>query len=232
MQIFVVRHGLSQANVEGVIQGYSDSPLSDTGRAQADLLGRYLQREGIVPEIIFSSPLRRAHETAQIISAAIKPQPPVEPVDGLKEVDVGELSGLSLEDAFRKYPDRWAPDVNQWLDFSNFSGESKEQLFERVDNAVMPIMQGWDDLLADRTILFVTHAGAMRPLLKHLLGARGDLMFFTFGNCCHARLEYREVRDDVRRVLSDLVRIEKVAALMGEKAPLRDVEDPVGRGIG
>ena len=102
----------------------------------------------------------------------------------------------------------------------------------RVRVAVAPVMEQWDDLLADRTILFVTHAGAMRPLLKYVLGATGDFMFFTFGNCCHVKVEYGEARDDVRRVLSDLIRIEKVAALMGEKTPCREFEDPVSKGIG
>jgi broad specificity phosphatase PhoE len=232
MQVYVIRHGLSQANEEGIIQGLADSPLAGIGRAQADLLGRYLRRSGVHPEEIFSSPLRRALETAESIAGVMDPAPPVRAVEGLTEVDVGALSGLPLEEAYAKHPEKWAPDVNKWLDFSNFGGESFEKFFGRVESAVRKIMSEWDDLLADRTVFFVTHAGTMRPLLRTLLNAEGDFMYFTFGNCCHVRIEYRRVRDSVRRVLSELVRIEHVAVCMGEKNPGADVEDSIGRKIG
>jgi len=232
MQVYVIRHGLSRANEEGIIQGLADSPLSDIGRAQADLLGRYLRRNGVHPEEVFSSPLKRALETAQLIAGAMNPVPPVRAVEGLTEVDVGMLSGLPLEEAYSKYPEKWAPDVNKWLDFSSFGGESFEKFFARAESAVRDIMREWDDLLADRTAFFVTHAGTMRPLLRTLLNAEGDFMYFTFGNCCYVRIEYRKVRDSVRRVLSDLVRIEHAAACMGEKNPSADVADSIGRKIG
>ncbi len=232
MQVYVIRHGLSQANADGVIQGFADSPLAVAGKEQAGLLGRYLKRENVVPEIIYCSPLLRAFETAGQIAGAYDPSPPIHKVDGLKEIDVGKLSGMSLEDAYRSNPTGWTPDVNKWLDFSAFGGESCDDFFERVGGAVREIVSGWDDLLADRTIFFVAHAGSMRPLLKYLLDADGDFMFFTFGNCCHVRVEYREVRGSVRRALSDLVRIEKVAQIMGLENPCADTEDTVGSKIG
>jgi alpha-ribazole phosphatase len=232
MKLYVIRHGLSMANADGVIQGHANSNLSDVGEKQADLLGRYFNAEGVSPEVIYSSPLERAHATARTIAHRLDPSPPVVTIDELKEVDVGTLSGLSLDDAYEMYPTRWAPDVNKWLDFSGFGGESFDEFFKRVGDAVRKLMDEWEDPLADRTIFFTAHAGTMRPLLKTLLDATGDFMFFTFGNCCHVVIEYREVRGSIRRVLSEFMRIETVAELMGEENPAEGTEDTVGKKIG
>lgn len=232
MKLYVIRHGLSMANVDGVIQGHANSDLSQIGTRQAELLGRFFNSENTVPDAIYSSPLERAHATARMISKQLDSAPAVVTIDDLKEVDVGALSGLALEEAYDKYPTRWAPDVNKWLDFSGFGGESFDDFFKRVGNAVSELMEEWEDPLADRTIFFVAHAGTMRPLIKTLLKSDGDFMFLTFGNCCHAVIEYREVRGAIRRVMSDLIRIETVASLMGEKNPAEGTEDTVGKKIG
>jgi len=232
MKLYVIRHGLSVANANGVIQGHANSDLANYGLRQADLLGRYFNAENINPEVIYTSPLERAHATARGIAGRLDPSPPVVTIDGLKEVDVGALSGMSMEDAYAKYPAGWAPDVNKWLDFSGFGGESLDEFFKRVEESVRKVMNEWDDPLADRTIFFTVHAGTMRPLLKTLLNASGDFMFFTFGNCSHAVIEYRELRSGIRRVLSDLVRIETVARLMREENPAEGTEDTVGKKIG
>ncbi len=217
MKLYIIRHGLSEGNAAGVIQGHSDSPLSDTGKIQADLLGRYLRREGIHPERIYTSPLTRAHQTAEAIAGSLDPVPPVDKITGFMEVDVGELSGVSLEDAHAKYPEEFAPDVNRWLDFEAFGGEGFEQFYERVGSSVTEIVKKWDDPFADRTFFFVSHAGVMRPLLKTLLDAKSDLMYFSFGNCCLVKVEYRNVKDKVRKVLVDVLQIEKIAELLGEE---------------
>jgi broad specificity phosphatase PhoE len=232
MHLYIIRHGLSQDNQKGFIQGHADSPLSDAGRAQANLLGRYLEREKINPEMIYSSPLKRAHETSTIISQALSSKPAVIDIEGFKEVDVGRLSGLTIEQAHEIYPGGWSTDINRWLDFSRAGGEGFDEFFLRIENTAVEIIKNWDDLLADRIILFVTHAGVMRPLLRKLLNTSGDFMYFTFGNCCHVRVEYRPVGNGVRKVLSDLIRIEKVAQIMGEKEPACEIEDSIGKKMG
>ncbi len=232
MLIYVIRHGLSEGNAAGVIQGFADSPLTDIGRSQAKLLGRFLRRENVSADTIYSSPLKRALETAEIIADELDPIPAVRPVGGFMEVDVGTLSGMSLEDAHAKYPNGWAGDINKWLDFRIAGGEDFDGFFARVREAADEIIESWGDPLADRAFMFVTHAGVMRPLLKSLLNGEGDFMYFTFGNCCHVKIEYRDIRGGVRRVLSELIRIERVAGLMGEKVPGSDIEDPVSRKMG
>ena len=69
MNLRLIRHAESIANVEDRWQGRVDFPLSVTGRLQADLLGSTLECEGYIPSHMYTSPLSRALETAQIISA-------------------------------------------------------------------------------------------------------------------------------------------------------------------
>ena len=231
MQIFAIRHGLSQANQEGVIQGHSDCSLSEPGIAQAELLGRYFKREGILPDVIYTSPLQRAHHTAKLISKNLGDRPDVIPVNGLMEINVGELSGVSMEQALGRYPDGWSGDINKWLDFSRAGGESFDDFFGRVSDTISELTANWH-FLSEKTIFFVAHAGVLRPLIKTLLATDSDMMFFTFGNCCHVRMAYREVSGGIRRVMSDLVTIETVAQLMGVEIKQEKARDSVGEKMG
>jgi broad specificity phosphatase PhoE len=219
MDIYVIRHGLSEANQSGLIQGQTDSPLTPTGQEQARLLGRYFESRKIVPDIIYSSPLGRAFTTASLIASQICSGVPVEKHPGLMEIDTGRLSGLSLEEAYVNHPDEFAPDVNRWLEFSAFGGESFEEFFGRVDTAAKSITCDWD-LLCARKIMFVVHAGVMRPLLKSLLDARSDFMYYSFGNCTHLKLVYRPARNSVRKIIEYVLRLEQVADLLGTKVPV------------
>jgi broad specificity phosphatase PhoE len=231
MKIYAIRHGLSLANLQGVIQGHSDTGLADSGIAQAKLLGKYFNREGIHPDVIYTSPLQRAFNTASLIAENLDNKPDVVPQNGLMEINVGKLSGVSMEEALKRYPGGWSGDVNKWLDFSLAGGESFYGFFDRVSTAVNELIENWD-LLEARTVFFVAHAGTLRPILKTLLATESDMMFFTFGNCCHIKLEYRLVSNGIRRVMSDLVTIDTVAALMGEKLPSENTKDTVGEKIG
>lgn len=69
--LYFIRHGLSEANVQGVATGSTDTPLTQKGREQADTAGRQAKQENLVFDIILSSPLSRAHDTAQAIATHV-----------------------------------------------------------------------------------------------------------------------------------------------------------------
>ena len=66
--IFIIRHGQTELNSRMLLQGRSDHPLNETGRQQASEAGRLLRREGIVFTRVYSSPLIRAVQTAELVA--------------------------------------------------------------------------------------------------------------------------------------------------------------------
>lgn len=95
--IYLVRHGQSRANAEGILAGHLDSPLNSIGRQQAKELGELAKNAGLRFDHIYCSPLIRAKETAQIIAKLTdSPEPIV--LDELIERDFGILTGRSYLD--------------------------------------------------------------------------------------------------------------------------------------
>ncbi len=91
MKIYLVRHGQTDYNLRNLLQGSTDNPLNETGRQQARHLARVLAD---VPfEVIYSSPLKRALETAEIIRESNVNRPPILLDERLREIDMGEWEG-------------------------------------------------------------------------------------------------------------------------------------------
>ncbi len=101
MEILVIRHGQSQADLEDRHEGRADFPLTDLGKKQARLAAGWI-KEHYPPEFILASSLKRAFSTAQIISEAV--QAPLESEPLLMEWDNGKLAGLLREEAKKLYP--------------------------------------------------------------------------------------------------------------------------------
>jgi broad specificity phosphatase PhoE len=103
---YLVRHGQSAGNDRGVVQGHTDLPLTDQGRAQAAATGRWFRDKQV--DAILASPLLRARETAEIIaSEAGLDLSAIILADGLKELDTGIFSGKSFEEVSRTHRDAW-----------------------------------------------------------------------------------------------------------------------------
>ncbi len=101
MKLILVRHGQTESNRLGKIQGVNKAPLTCLGREQARLLGRALALDA--PFALYSSPLLRAMQTAQAVGALSDTQP-VE-IEDLAEMDVGEFEGLSGPQLRERFPD-------------------------------------------------------------------------------------------------------------------------------
>ncbi|HSI21359.1 MAG TPA: histidine phosphatase family protein [Verrucomicrobiae bacterium] len=87
--IYLVRHGQNEDNIEGILNGHRDRPLTELGREQARTVAKKLKDNGI--QVIYSSPLKRAHETAQIIGSLLGL--PVTVLPDLIERDFGCMTG-------------------------------------------------------------------------------------------------------------------------------------------
>jgi broad specificity phosphatase PhoE len=152
--LYVVRHGQSDWNAANRFQGHVDRPLTDLGREQADALARELAEKAL--QGIYSSPLRRALDTATAVAAGRELE--VVADDGLREVDVGSWAGLTRAEVEERYPGefrRWVEGGDGWED-----GETYEQMSARVLACVVRIA----DLHEGGEVLVVSHGGPIRAL--------------------------------------------------------------------
>jgi broad specificity phosphatase PhoE len=155
-ELILIRHGESVWNVEGRWQGQADPPLSERGRSQArDAVQRIA---GLEPEALYSSTLRRAHETALILGRGIDLEPRVEP--RLREFNVGVWSGLTKPEIEQRWPGQYARFSFRELDFRPGGGESPRELMARVHQALDEIAHRH----AGQRVLLVSHGGVAKSL--------------------------------------------------------------------
>ena len=145
--LLLVRHGETDWNAEGRLQGHTDRPLSDYGRRQARRLAEELEGEEL--EAIYSSDLARAHETAEIVGERLGLPISLEPA--LREKDWGSWEGL---DAVER-------------DRVEFVGESTEAHQERMLRALRRIAELHP---GNGRVLVVTHGGSMRRVQTAAMG--------------------------------------------------------------
>ena len=145
--LLLVRHGETDWNAEGRLQGHTDRPLSDYGRGQARRLAEELEGEEL--EAIYSSDLARARETAEIVGVRLGLRVALEP--DLREKDWGTWEGLSAVERDRV----------------EFVGESTEAHQERMLRALRTIAERHP---GNARILVVTHGGSMRRVQTAAMG--------------------------------------------------------------
>ena len=175
-KIFLVRHGQDEDNLNGILNGRRDTPLTGLGKQQAEIVAQKLQLLKI--EVIFSSPLIRANQTANIIATALNIKNIILN-DNLIERDFGILSGCSLSDIPKLSSNIVKGDkVNYFLDGDGV--ETFETLYERASLLLNHVRSSY----IDKNILFVTHGdiGKMIYASFHGLGWNKGLLTPYFQN--------------------------------------------------
>ena len=159
--ILRARHGETDGNREGRFQGHADPPLNETGREQALTLAGVLAGRELAA--VYSSPLRRALETAQVVAAAYRLEPVL--VEGLREVDVGAWSGLTRAEVEQRFPEQYA----RWLDYGQGweDGETYAAMGGRAVAALLEIAAAHEGERA----LAVTHGGPIRAACAFAAGS-------------------------------------------------------------
>jgi broad specificity phosphatase PhoE len=136
--IFLARHGETAYNREGRFQGQQAIPLNDTGREQAAELAQRARAYGF--RALWSSPLLRARETADIVAAAIGLQPREDP--RLMETDAGDWTDRSFGEVIAEAPEQFAAFASADPGFAFPGGESFADQEVRVEEALRDVEAG------------------------------------------------------------------------------------------
>jgi probable phosphoglycerate mutase len=175
VRLLLVRHGESEWNAKGLLQGQADPPLSKLGRRQAAHVAARLVDEGV--DFVVSSDLERAVDTASALATSIGL--PVVTRTDLREVDLGSWTGISRREVERDQAElwnRWRRDgVEGWE-----GGEKYRDAMVRVAGAISALATEHDD----ETVVAVSHGGSIRLATCHLLGMPAAHVgrFMSIGN--------------------------------------------------
>ena len=185
MLLYLVRHGETTYNAEGRIQGQSDAPLSELGHRQSAAVAEALAALPI--EALYSSPLRRARQTAEPIAARLKL--PVHDDPRLMELDAGRFTGRLRSELADIYPEELARWLSGDEDFAIPDGESRRQLADRGSAALRDIAAA-----GHRQVVVVTHGGLLSATLGSLLHLPQPMPPFAFQNGSITRRDGRRSR--------------------------------------
>lgn len=175
------RHGQTDYNVERRFQGQTDIPLNALGRTQAAQAASYLSE--LHPELIVSSDLSRAADTADELASLLKLG--VTRDDRLRETAFGQWEGHTREEIGASWPD----ELEQWLsgaDTNPPDGESRSESGRRVASAITDIIEGSQA----QTIAIVAHGAVLRAAAELLLGMDGSGRLAVLGNCGHGEFGF------------------------------------------
>lgn len=158
--ILLVRHGETDSNAEGRIQGQTNTPLNERGRSQAQALADELAGEAIAA--VYSSDLDRARETAEILAGRLDLPVVVDPA--LRERNFGSWEGRTVDELEARWPGAWA----RWREGDEGEGDVEDHLAlaARVRDAIHRLAAAHPG----ERILVVAHGGAMRVILTDAAG--------------------------------------------------------------
>ena len=167
-EIFLIRHGQSTANASGVWQGQLEFPLSEEGRLQSRLVGNAITGQPL--DAIYSSPLGRAFETAEIIAREAGFTGEIVPIMGLMERHGGSLEGTTHAERETRNPELTRkllglPEEERW---TLVGAETDEEVLARFEEGISDLRARHD---AGARLVVVSHGGAMRAFLRDRFGS-------------------------------------------------------------
>ncbi|MGM0751035.1 MAG: histidine phosphatase family protein [Bacillota bacterium] len=176
--ICLVRHGQTDWNLKGKLQGQTDIPLNETGKLQAEECREFLQKSHW--DVLITTSLVRASKTADIINEALKL--PIVKMDHFKERYFGDGEGMSREEREKQYPDFIFPNM-----------ETYEVLTDRVQEGMKEIYNQFPD----QEVLLVAHGAVISAILREFhkeeVGERHVKLF----NGCLTNLHFTNGRWNV-----------------------------------
>ncbi len=167
-KVLLIRHGEVENVQDGVLRynGHIDVELSERGRAQMEDLALFIERNGDVlgiPEVVYSSDLKRSRESADILSRRLKSKRKV--MKDLREVAQGIWEGLTVEEVLKKYPEMAKKRFENLAEFRVPGGESIKDAESRVIPAFWKIVSDNEG----KVVAIVGHAAINSIILAKVL---------------------------------------------------------------
>ena len=159
--IYITRHGETEWNAEGRIQGHTDVPLSERGREQARMLARRLA--GVPIDAAYASDLSRAAETARVVVG--ERQAPLTYTQDLREYNKGVFEGMTAAEYQQKFPHLFKASMENDLDFAPPDGETIRETSHRLARVFQAVRRQH----LDENVLVVGHGGSLRAGIVSLL---------------------------------------------------------------
>lgn len=175
MKLYVLRHGETNENITGIMQGNMETVLNEVGKSQAISIQNKVKEAGI--DLVISSPKKRTVETAKLAA----PNIPLILDDRLLSRNHGEFEGMRRDEV--NLQDYWNIKLNKQFE----KAESMGQIFNRVSSLLNDISINY----SDKTVLLVTHSGITRVLYYYFNGfpEDGDLTEYQSTNCSFEEYE-------------------------------------------
>ena len=165
--LVLVRHGESDWNRRNLFTGWRDPDLSEKGVREADGAGKLLKGSNIAFAIAYTSALKRAQRTLELILTELG-QPDLKTIKdkALNERDYGELSGLNKDEARKRWGEEQVLVWRRSFDIAPPGGESLKDTAARV----LPYYKAhiWPDVKAGRNVLVAAHGNSLRALIMYL----------------------------------------------------------------
>ena len=205
MKLYLIRHGQTDWNVDGKIQGSHDIPLNDTGKKQAQCLAKGMDKRPV--EKIFSSTLERAKETALMLSARQKKDVYLMPA--LVEVEFGQWEGLTWGQIQEKYPEEYARwDINP-VEVAPPGGETQLQVLKRCAAAVEKILE-ITGRREDGAV--ISHGASLAYLVAYMMRGHDDQQEIIVENASITTVDYNPITRDFRLLeVNDVSHMEGVS---------------------
>lgn len=171
--LVLVRHGESEWNRLNLFTGWRNPDLTEKGLIEARVAGRAIKYEGIRFDVAFTSALKRAQHTLDIILSELnQADVPITRSDKLNERDYGELSGLNKDEARKKWGDKQVMLWRRSFDVPPPGGESLKDTLARVK----PYYDAeiWPRIAEGKNVIVAAHGNSLRAMIMILEGLSGD----------------------------------------------------------
>jgi len=208
IDLFIMRHGQSEADLLDRYEGRADFPLTDLGREQARLAGAWFAQRFTVDRLIGST-LKRAAETARIVAEALRVT--VEYDDELMEMNNGELAGLPRTEGKKHFAHLFVGRSELALHQSFPGGETPAQFRARAEMVLSRLV---DETPDGGRVLLVTHGGMTNALFRSFLRLPVDTRFaLTTGD---TGIHHLQLNGDNRRIrfANSLAHLDQTAAAL------------------